>query len=301
MLLGTWFVHLVLMALHAVHLAMMHPDLSGGPGMLLRIHRSGAPGIVGLAACLIAASWISRDLRRGSPPASWPTILPRALSLGAALAIAAYLLAETVPMVDGWLAQGFRMAIGPVEGLILVAGLAGLGAGVVARALAPAPIAEPGEARPRRVPRPVRLLARTVLGCLLLGVIVVAGLHIVPEWVEWVPRPEGTWKTVADTLPGAGQFATGYAMPQILYLAPALAWLVIQVPRLVSRHDPSRVAPFDAVFAHGPTSMRFRAYWPALTLLCLAALPAFFFTSLFVYQELHVFLDSWRGTPLRPM
>ena len=140
---GSLITHLVLVAIEAVTYAMQH-HLSSGRGLWTRLLRAGIDAAVSAGFCVGLALAVARDfetLRRGKP---WTTsragrFLRIVLLAGTAVA-GCYLVAVTFPAIHPCFAAGFRMAMGPSDAGMIVAGFAIFGAGMAARAIAHEPV-----------------------------------------------------------------------------------------------------------------------------------------------------------------
>ncbi len=275
--------HLVLVAIEGVFNA--HILRVDGRGLAARVWWSSVPGFVAMGSCVVVGIGLSRILRRGSSREAeigrreWGVLaIGLALMLGSTL----WLVGRSIPELNETIVSGVADVLGPVEILTIVAGFAGLSAGIVAGALGRTDGFEP-EPRVRRV-------GRVAWGLLAVGLLVMAVGETVGEWNGAGSRGTGSLVTSLrasawiDFLVDLWNYAWfNYGTPNAILL-PAMLWACWRTIRLCGPWAVDRPSAFDVALG-GPNGVgRVVGLTFALTILALAAMPAFFVTGLVIYQ-----------------
>lgn len=314
--------YLVIIALDAVQHA------KGAPGLVPAIYRYGQPapasfrdrdlwpsldhrlataGIeaaVALAACALAAHWLSRDLRATGEdrdrPRSWAGLVYRLATALAAWGMGASLLLVAVPRMYPPLSEGLWSILGPAPSWGIVATFAALAAGLSARGVAgPADPGPPGDPAPRAAwpgwarPLAVGLVRLAVGGGLLIAILAAVGQLSGGDdglpW--WAPFPV---EAVLRALTTPFEWTTTTAIylnpnltPDALVLLGATIFLVVLALRFLLAPG---VAPIDRIGRDRRLVGRFLGAWVAMTGVMLTLLPAFFLAGMAV---LHFTLKAY--------
>jgi hypothetical protein len=284
----------------AVANAMSHQLGPRPPGLAIRVERAAIEAGAALAVALLTAGWLSRDLRRAAsgveePPCSTSCIFWRLATFGAMIALAGWVIWRTIPAIDHLLSQGVWRVVGLDECLAIVVALAGLSAGITARAIgrrdAPAPV-------PQRAALRLRALGRLVLGLFSLALIAAAASKswmmgaeaaIVRARAPDAVRQAMAWLVKLDAMGWPLEFCdwlltqVDLGAPPVLWL-PAVVWAAFETVRVCAAKAPDCITSFDAVVVDRRKTVRFLALWAALTTLCVCAIPVLFVAALYVYQ-----------------
>ena len=287
---------------HAAPASFRDPTL--WPSLDQRLAAAGLAAAVALVACGLAAHWLSRDLREPAEergrPRSWPGVLYRLATAGAAWGIGAYLLFVALPRMYPPLEEGLWTLLGPTWRAAIVAPFVALAAGLSARGVAGPAEPRPAEAETSRSPWPswVRPLA---VGFVKLAIVVVLAMTILAAVAQlrggveglpwWAPYP------VAEIL-GAAMMPFEWTTTTAIYLDPkmtpdalvllaATALLVVLAARFLLAPG---AAPIDRIARDRCLVGRFLGAWLAMTGVMLALLPAFFLAGM---ATLHVTLKAY--------
>lgn len=278
---------LVLVAIEGVRNVQLLRFFDGRPGLADRIRWSALPGFLTLASCLIVGIGLSRILRRGSTGElriEGRERLTLAVSVPLMLGMAAILMNKTLPWLSESLMEGLSYKIGTMEILAVVMGFGGMSAGVVAGAVGRSDVES---IRPRSV-----LATRLAWALLAVGLLALAVPTIIKE-NEW--RGASGAPLLAKGWPVTGKWVEilaeiwGYAWfmdldAPVALVAPALLWAIWRTIRLCGPWAPDRAGRLDAALAGSMGSGKVSVLILVLTILTLAAIPAFFLTGLAVYQ-----------------
>jgi hypothetical protein len=274
--------HLVLVAVEAVS---MSTDAHYVPhsGLVGRIRGASLPAALAMGACLMAGTWLSLGLRRsarGERAFSRFECFDLGLCLAAALGGSAYLVGHTIPDIHETILTGLTFFLAPMDLAAAVAGLAGLSAGIVARAVGRVgePASPTWSARLAQVP-----LLLFVLVLLLMAAMTIdreAPGYRVLAWVN--PLRLSGWFAFLASYPMWDQI-WAESLPVVL-VGPALAWAAWETLRLCGPWAPDRPSAFDVALALPAGPVRLPVLAAAITTLALAALPVFFVAGLVVYQ-----------------
>jgi hypothetical protein len=271
--------YLILVALEAVSLAMMHAA-TPGPGLSARLLRAGIDASVSAALCLALALVLARDfdrLRRGQP---WhDSRFARGLRLVCILGAAAaglYIATVTMPAIHRWLSRGFRDVIDRTDVVMILCCFGFLGAGMAARALAGPPAGE--------IPPWLRRLAASAR-VTLLAVILFAALNSLPDplvleahappfftWIVafikaalgmfWGRLPEAFSATILECL----------AVENLAWTTLLLALICFAIELIIRAKSPA-AAPFDQLASSPQAAGRFIWLVVGFIVLCVAAMP----------------------------
>jgi hypothetical protein len=292
--------YLVLLAMDAVRNAMpgpvalhtLRPDLKG------RLAGAGLQSAPVLACCFGLGLLTARDCRRpagatGPVSERGPFALP---AVAAATGLGAvWLLAVTLPRLDGWLAEGFHVTIDPLNAALVAFGFAGLAFGIAARANSPPGPPEPARAEARPWTRFWRALGSLAIGLLVLDFVAAHVIELIlarrvtdggpvdESWSRWVGWVDAAFDWLLSVVPWKRVTPWYvYEAPGWIALALTMTWVAWRVVLLLLAPIGTRPTPIDASLADRRSFKRFTIRWVALTVLMIAALPALFLTGLAV-------------------
>jgi len=275
--------HLILIAVDGVTTAFR--SVSGHPlpdvlmrdsgTLTVRVDRTAKESLATLAVCAIAGMILASDLRRdlSAEPMTWRKVLPRIVLVVLMTAAGLRLVLVSASALHPSLYEGIALSTEPQDMLAIIGGFGMLAAGLAARAVSPrVPIAiEASRLRQRAH------AVRTFVVLLLVSILVIEYGAFTPGTVGVLGLAQErageiqTWMTrsplLASVMNNLNATAAVWGM--------VLAWLVWMVASINLRKPGVESAPFDSIGATWSRLAWF--FWCALglTVLCLAALPAF--------------------------
>lgn len=285
--------YLVLLALEAVSNALRH-HLEPVVPLGQRLRDATIPAALALIGCLLTGSWVDRDLRAAAGRAeaeftngSRKGFAARGMSLALMLTASVYLMRVTIPYVHSCLDQGIRMVIDPTTATAMVIGLAGLSAGVVARAVAPR---QEGPGPHERLGF-IWLAGRSLAALILLQLIAMAMVAVLRESGGSSPFDSLTLLTWERSSLRAWDMLWSLNLPTFVWV-PASLWAAVVVGRELGPFAIDRISSIELITSSKRLTLRFLGLWAALTALCLCALPTLAVASLLLYR---LRLLGWNG------
>jgi hypothetical protein len=266
------FPYLVLLALEAVHNAMIRAPLIRRPILFDRLDLALLEALPGLAGCVLTALWVDDDLRAvasdpsaARTPRSWFGVLGRASTVALAGLGSFHVVWRSIPKLSPPVAEGLGAIFELSTVVTLILGLAGFAAGISARAAAIlADRRDPPE--PRVGSRWPWRIGSGIVGLVLLEILASVVLQIQGDHEDhwYVPIPLELWRSLAVPL---------VDQPFFCLTAAVALWVAYRLALLILSRNADQPCPLDLLAADRLAFGRFLGWWVGLSTLMVASVP----------------------------